>query len=353
MLNHKLQLKESDQGKSKKKLYVIIGLSVFVVIVAIGLVCLLGSYLYLNHYMTTKNTTKTEKAFIIKEGDGVRQISKNLQQAGLISTDWPLLIYLKMNGLSGKIIAGEYSITPESTPRKIVEIITGGKVSTDKITIQEGWTNNQIGDYLEKKKIVSKASFLIAAKKNYDYDFLKDKPVNVDLEGFLFPDTYQLPTKVSADQIVEMMLKNFDNKLTPQLKKDAEKTGLNLYQVVTLASIVEREVAKPEDRKLVAGIFLSRLRENMALESCATIQYILGENKEQLTYDETRIPSPYNTYLNPGLPLGPIGNPGIDSIEAVIFPEITEYRYFLSADGVTYFSKTFDEHEAKKVKYLQ
>jgi len=127
---------------------------------------------------------------------------------------------------------------------------------------------------------------------------------------------------------------------------------MSFYEVITLASIVEREVADPDDRKKVASVFLNRLSINMALESCATIQYITKENKTQFTYEETRIPSAYNTYINRGLPPGPIGNPSIDSVLAVIEPAETDYLYFLSADGETYFSYTLDEHERKKSLYL-
>jgi len=353
MINQNKQLEVNKTAKSKRKLYLVASLAIFGFLLFVTLIFSLGGSFYLYHFMNEKNTTKVESSFNVLEGEDVRQITKNLQQKGLIKHDLPFLVYLKLNGLSGKIIAGEYRIMPESTPIQIVEILTGGKVTTDKITIREGWTNNQIGDYLEEKKIVTKAEFLSAANKNYDYDFLENKPADASLEGFLFPDTYQIPAKITADIIVKKMLENFDSKLTQQLKEESLKSGLNIYQVVTLASIVEREVAKPEDRELVAGVFLSRMKESMPLESCATIQYILKENKEKLTFEETRIPSPYNTYLNPGLPLGPIGNPGIDSIKAVINPKLTEYRYFLSADGITYYSKTLAEHEEKKAKYLK
>jgi UPF0755 protein len=178
------------------------------------------------------------------------------------------------------------------------------------------------------------------------------KPGNVDLEGFLYPDTYIFEKNVTADEVVEKMLQNFDKKLTAGIKARAKNSELSLYEVITLASIVEREVAKPEDRKLVGSVFLNRLEIGMALESCATIQYITGENKKQFTYAETRVASPYNTYINRGLPPGPIGNPSIDSILAVIEPQDSNYLYFLSADGTTYFSRTLDEHETKKAKYL-
>lgn len=209
-----------------------------------------------------------------------------------------------------------------------------------------------MGERLEANGIVTKKDFLEAAKKDYDYDFLEGKPSTVDLEGFLYPDTYIFEKDVTADEVVGKMLENFDKKLTADIKAKADKSDLSLYEIVTLASVVEREVAKPSDRRLVASVFSNRLEIGMALESCATIQYITGENKKQFTYAETRVASPYNTYINRGLPPGPIGSPSIDSILAVIEPEDSGYLYFLSADGTTYFSRTFEEHEAKKARYL-
>jgi UPF0755 protein len=235
---------------------------------------------------------------------------------------------------------------------QMADFLTNGKVVENKVTFPEGWTLVKMGERLEANGIVTKEEFLKAAQKKYDYDFLEGKPSNVDLEGFLYPDTYIFEKNITPDGVVQKMLNNFDKRLTSEIRLKAEKSEMSIYEIITLASIVEREVAKPDDRKLVASVFLNRLEIKMALESCATIQYITGENKKQFTYAETRISSPYNTYTNRGLPPGPIGSPSIDSIVAVLEPQESDYLYFLSADGTTYFSKTFGEHEAKKAKYL-
>jgi UPF0755 protein len=143
------------------------------------------------------------------------------------------------------------------------------------------------------------------------------------------------------------MLTNFDNKLTSALKAEVAGSGMNLHQVLTLASIVEREASKPEDRKVVAGIFSARLKDDMPLQSDVTVLYVLGVKDKILTDADLKVVSPYNTYLNKGLPIGPINNPGIEAIEAVLNPTITEYRYFLAADGKVYYSKTLAEHQEK------
>jgi UPF0755 protein len=345
-------VQEPETEKPKKFWLKILVIAPIVIIILVLLS--LGSFaLFMRYYLYSHNERGTEVEFVVQKGQSVQSIAKDLEEKGLIKNDLPLLVYLKYKGLSGQLIAGEYRIKTDSTPMQIIDILTSGQVASQKITIPEGWTNKAIAEYLTKKQIVTKEEFLAAVKKKYSYDFLKDKPEKADLEGFLFPDTYQISYHATADDIVKKMLDNFDKKLTSSMRAEIKTSGFTSYEILTLASMVEREVAKPEDRKVVAGIFLSRLKEGTPLESCATIQYILNVNKTQFSYEETRTPSPYNTYINKSLPPGPIGNPGLESIEAVLRPQITEYRYFLSAGGNTYYSKTLAEHEAKKAKYLK
>lgn len=299
------------------------------------------------------NKKGTEITFVVTKGDGVRKISANLEKDKIISQDITFMLYLKLSGLSSSIKAGEYRLSPSMSPLTIADILTKGKVASKKITIPEGWTIDDIGNYLEKQGVVKKVDFVAATEKNYSYDFLADKPAGQSLEGYLFPDTYQISATATSEDIVRLMLDTFSQKLTSDIRAAISKSGMNIYETVTLASIVEREVSKPEERKVVAGIFLNRLNTGMALESCATIQYILKSNEERFSYVQTRVESLYNTYLHPGLPVGPIGNSGIDSIQAVLFPERTSYLYFFSSNGTTYYSKTLDEHEAKIAKYLK
>lgn len=328
-------------------------IAITIMLVLLSLISTSIFLLYFRQFMHTPSSeNNTEVTYTIESGESIRQIARELEHRDLLKDDFLFLAYLKIKGLSGQLIAGDYLLKGNMTPLQIIDVLTSGRVASVKITIPEGWTNEKIADYLNEKGIVTKEEFLVATKKNYDYSFLTQKPTDKDLEGFLFPDTYQLSYKATADDIVEKMLENFQKKVDVPLSKEISASGLKYYDLLKLASVVEREVAKPEDRKVVAGIFLSRLNEGMPLESCATIQYILKVNKTQFTYAETRTPSDYNTYIHPGLPAGPIGNPGLESVRAVIYPTITEFRFFLSADGTTYFSKTLEEHEAKKAKYL-
>jgi len=324
-------------------------------IIALGsilLFCALVAGYYFYFLNTPADKNGTEVTFVVTKGEGTRTISTNLVKKKIITQDFVFLVYLRLSGLSSNIQAGDYTLSPAMAPLNIADILTKGKVTSKKITIPEGWTIDDIGTYLEEENIVKKADFVTATKQKYTNDFLVDKPAGQDLEGYLFPDTYQISATSTAVEIVGLMLDNFGDKLSPDLRAAISGSGMDIYETITLASIVEREVAKPEDRKVVAGIFENRLNSGISLESCATIQYILKSDKPRFSYEETRVESPYNTYIYPGLPLGPIGNPGIDSIRAVLFPESTSYLYFFSADETTYYSKTLDEHETKIYKYL-
>lgn len=343
----KINKEKLIKNLSKPKMIAAISLVIFFLI-------MVGFFSVLNIFLNTPaSSDKEEVSFTIEKGQSVRNIARNLEEKGLVKDDLLLLFYLKGKGLSGDLKAGNYRLAKNNTPKQVVDTLTNGKVASVKITIPEGWTNTQIADYLENKGIVEKNDFLAASKEKYNYPFLSDLPEGASVEGFLFPDTYLLSQNVTSKEIIEKMLQNFEEKLNDQIKTEIKSSSYNVFQTVTLASVVEREVSKPEERKLVAGVFLARLEEGMKLQSDATIQYILNSNKKIFNFEEIKVESPYNTYQNTGLPVGPIGNPGLDSILAVVRPQMTEFRYFLSADGVTHFSKTLDEHEEKKAKYLR
>lgn len=305
---------------------------------------------YLNSPASKENK---EVEFVIKSGESVRSIAKRLEEEKVIRNDFPFLVYLKLKGIAGDLKAGVYRLSPTNTPKEVIDILTNGKVASKKITIPEGWTIKEMGQYLEKQGIVTQIEFEAATKQKYDFEFLKDLPAGASVEGFLFPDTYQIPYNANSEEIVRRMLENFDSKLTADMRRMINASGYNTYEVITLSSIVEKEVFKPVDRKVVAGIFLNRLNEGMKLQSDVTVNYTLDKAKEGITYEDIKIDTPYNTYVVSGLPFGPVGSPGIDSIWAVLSPEFTEFRYFLTAEGTTYYSKTLDEHEEKKARYLQ
>lgn len=241
------------------------------------------------------------------------------------------------------------------------------------VTLIEGWNSQQIADKLATSQLgFSADDFLQLAgypKKNYqsltinkwpqdfsdNYDFLRDKPKYVGLEGYLFADTYRFRPSSSPEEVVIKLLDNFGRQLNTKMRQDIENQGKTIYQVVTMASLLEKEVRSEKDMKIVSDIFWRRIKNGQRLESCATLAYILSENKPQYSYEETRIDSPYNTYINDGLPPGPIDSPSLKALKAAIYPTSNNYNFFLTRpdNGETVFSRDFEEHKANKAKYLQ
>jgi UPF0755 protein len=218
-------------------------------------------------------------------------------------------------------------------------------------TILEGYDLHQILQVLIDKGITTEEEYWNVVQNHpYDYPFLQDLPnVEMRLEGYLFPDTYIIPMGMSVENVLDVMLRRFEqiHKRMPE-----NQTGLSLHEVVTLASIIEGESLLDKERPLIASVFLNRLNIGMKLDSCATIQYILGERKERLLFSDLEIESPYNTYLNKGLPPSPIGSPGEASLRAVLEAEDTKYMYFVAkkdGSGEHVFSKTLQEHNRNKV----
>jgi len=225
------------------------------------------------------------------------------------------------------------------------------------ITIIPGWNIKQIDAYLKETGVSSdkKVSSFMVKDYSADYTFLSSASPKATLEGYLFPDTYRVYDTATADEAVRKMLNNFGNKVTDTMLLDIKKSGKSLDDIIIMASIVEKEVTSNTDMKIVAGIFWNRIKSGQALESCATLAYILGKQKVQYSYEDTRTDSPYNTYLNRGLPPGPIASPSLNAIMSAIYPTDTNYNYFLtrSDTGATVFSSTYAEHLKNKAKYLK
>ena len=296
--------------------------------------------------------------FEIKKGEGIKEIGKNLEESQLIKSKYYFYYYIWKMGGKDKLQAGKYELRGSLTVPEIVQIFSVGETIPQeiRITFPEGASAEQMAEILGEKGF-NKDNFLRAVagsdKVKTDYNFLKDRPRGKSLEGYLFPDTYFFWREADAGDIINRMLLNFDEKLTKEMREEIKNRGRTIYKVVTMASILEKEVKSFEDMKIVSGIFWKRLDQNKPLQSCATIAYILKKEKKQYSYEDTRVKSPYNTYINKGLPPGPINNPGLNSITAAIYPTETEYNYFLTdpETGKTVYSKTVEEHEENKKKY--
>lgn len=314
--------------------------------------------IFFAYQIYTKPNFQNEKEFTIPKGESLGFISQRLYQENIITSPVVFKIYVYLKSWQESIQAGSYVLTPMNMV-ELSKILVQGKVD-NQITIQftEGQTIDNLADILLKQKIINqKKDFLNLAKidnfKN-EYEFLKDLPNNT-LEGFLFPDTYLIYKDANASDIIKKMLDNFNNKLTPALLTEIKAQGKSLYDILKTASILEREVKSEKDMKIVAGILWQRLASNMALQVDSSLKYIIGGNNPSLTLNELDIDSPYNTYKYRGLTPTPIGNPGISAIRATIYPEKSDYWYYLSAkdSGETIFAKTYEEHKQNIQKYLK
>ena len=288
-----------------------------------------------------------EDLFVIKEGETLRIISENLKEEGYIKSGNFFYLSLCLNNNPKNIKAGTYALNSEMGNLEIISQIIKGSSVSEKITIIEGWTISEMADYLEKKGLFKKEEFIETANSNdfiTEFKFLGYKPENMNLEGFLFPDTYYISLDNTPEEIIKIMLSNFEEKVW---KKIEDKDGF--YDTLILASMLEKEVVSLEDKKIVADILLKRLEIGMALQVDATVLY--ANNLETL---DLEIDSPFNTYKYPGLPIGPISNPGLKSIEAALNPTENNYWYYLSTkDGTTIFSRNFEEHKINKNIYLR
>ncbi len=309
-----------------------------------------------------------ENTFAIEKGEGFQQIAENLQSAGFIRSAASFKLYVLLRGWADKLKPGSYKISPELRANAIAQILYSGPVLEVSVTIPEGWTLSMIDTKLKDSGVLAEgeslADFKIKdfqnkADANY-FALFEGAPKEASLEGFLFPDTYRFYQNRSALEVAKKFLSNFQNKISSELNGQIQKTSLGYYKIITLASLVEAEIPHEADRPLAAGIFWRRLNSSMPLQVDATIIYIKCEIKHladcrKLDKSDFKIKSSYNTYLTNGLPFGPIGNPGLSALKAVLYPEASAYWYYLSdlKTGQTIFSRTLEEHKAAQVEYLK
>jgi len=317
-----------------------------------------GGWVYFNLQLEKPNNNPFgDKNFVIEQGQGVEKIADQLHQEGFLEEPFYFKVYVGLKKLQSKFIEDEYVLNTTMSIKEIVRELTKEKPKRQevKITILEGWNNNEIAEYLAQQNLFSKQEFVeyITTANDFDFEFLADKPQTADLEGFLYPDTYLVYADAIPSDVVGKMLVNFDNKLTDEMRQDIEKQGKTIYEVITLASIVEKEMYGYENRQIVADIFWQRLRDNYPLQSDATVNYITKKGTTRPNLDDTKIDNPYNTYQNFGLPPGPISNPSIEAIKAVIYPKQTDYYFFLTTpDNEIIFSRNHQEHIDNRAKYL-
>lgn len=282
------------------------------------------------------------KEIKINKGTSLPLLADTLKREGIIRSRTTFILLALLTGKAGKLQAGWYELSPSFTPLRILNILAEGKSIKVRVTIPEGFTIRDIGRRLEEAGLVNAFEFVsLATNAPISLRAIVGAPSG-NLEGFLFPDTYIFPKGLDKEQLLQAMLENFRRKV---LDKVRENGVLSFYDTLKLASLVEGEAKHDEERNLIAGVLLNRLEKGMKLECDATVQYILPQHKEMITYNDLAIDSPYNTYKVKGLPPTPICNPGMASIEAALSPQRTPYLFYVARpDGYHIFSKSYREH---------
>lgn len=319
---------------------------------------LLGTYLNFrqNDIDTSASDDPTVVLFTINPGETAATIAPRLQREGLI-TDAQLFLWLvRYRGVDVHLEAGDYELRPNMTMEEIVDTFQHGRLAEVWVTIPEGRRVEEIAALLEEQGSVDAEVFMaLVDSGGFPYDFLFDRAEDApsSLEGFLFPETYRIPVDYDPTQLIDLMLATFGERFSSQMRQMAADKGMTIYEVVTLASIVEREAVIVEERPIIASVYLNRLEQGMYLQSDPTVQYALGYQEETGQWwkipmsleEDTQFDSPYNTYLYPGLPPGPICCPGLGSLQAVLEPAQTTFLFFFSRfDGSHAFAETYEEH---------
>lgn len=307
----------------------------------------------------------TRRSFAVKHGESAARIGERLQAEGLISNSTVFRVIAEGKGVAGDLAVGEYELSPNMKPSEILSILAAGATRPGVlITIPEGWRAEEIAERMAGKGIGTADQFMALVKDGkVDLALPGAKPAGASLEGYLFPDSYRVDSKTTADSMIRRMVGQFETKFTPEMREKAAKQGMSVHQVVVLASIIEREAVVPSERATMAGVFYNRLKAGIKLDTDPTVQYALaiarpdsrkkyGWWKVDLTQEDLEVDSPYNTYRYPGLPPGPICNPGLASLQAAVGPTPSDYLYFVAkADGSHAFAKTLDEHNENVARY--
>ena len=313
-----------------------------------------------------------ESAFRIEEGESAEVVAMRLNEAEIIHFPSLFTLYARIRGRARSIQAGSYTVRPNMSIHRLLGVFTSRSSQNEiEITLIEGWTAKDIARYLEQRGLFSEEDFLDALNDDFvdEFQFLADIPRTVNesfdsprfyVQGFLFPDTYRIFPSATPEDVIRKTLRNFDAKFTAAMREEAARQQKTLHEIITMASIIEREVRTAEDKAQVSAVLWRRLELGIALQADATIVFAktggygtLGGDQKLYTED-LKIKSAYNTYINPGLPPGPISNPGINSIEAALYPKKSPYLYYLSApDGTTIYSKTLEEHNENKARHLR
>lgn len=345
---------------------------IFTLIIFLALVAVI-MFGYVNYvfYWAQPEIGAPAVEFEVKKGDSLRNIAQNLADAKIIDNQFLFRLYFKLKKLDTSIPAGEFNLREGMSYSALAGVLANPEQNLIKLLFREGENLRDYGAILEKGNLLDDEAFQkitgapavdyrftetkdLPQDFSADFDFLADKPKYLSLEGYLFPDTYFFRPGETAENVARFMLNNFGKKLISELREEIKRQGKSIHEVITMASIIEAEVRGKEDRKIVAGILWKRESIGMALQVDSSVNYVTGGSKPAINSDEQKIDSLYNTYKYPGLPPGPINNPGIEAIEAAVYSTPSDYWFFLTGkDGKMYYAKTLEEHNENKYKYLK
>ncbi|MBI3998303.1 MAG: endolytic transglycosylase MltG [Armatimonadetes bacterium] len=295
-----------------------------------------------------------QRIVLIPHGASTRQIGDRLVEARVVRSRAAFMLALALRQANGRLRHGEYALRPTQSALEIVDVLVRGETVIHRVTIPEGYTARQIADALAREGLVDPDRFLLTAltqARRFARPALPDLPID-SLEGYLFPDTYHLTRGLDEADVIAVLVDRFERAVGADLQAAAQARGLTFHQLLTVASMIEREARVPAERPVVASVIYNRLSRDMRLEIDATVLYALGRHKEVITADDLAVDSPYNTYRYTGLPPGPIANPGLAAIAAAAHPAQTPYLYYvLKPDGSHHFSRTLEEHLAAIRRY--
>lgn len=338
---------KEENKKSKRPLLVL--LLILLLFAAVAVFFLFGG---------TRSTSLDEEVTIsIPSGSSAKAVTAMLNENELIMNEISFDLFIRMNNVAGDLKPGEYTFGPGRVSYTDIlnQLIKGDPLAnTLTVTIPEGYTVVQIAELLDREGLATKDDFLYcAANMEVEYDYI---PQNGDfrrLEGFLFPETYNIGKGSSTEKVIEVMLDEFNKNWTSERQARADEMGMTVKEIVTLASLIEREARINDERPLISSVIYNRIEADMLLQIDATVQYALGKQKERLLYSDLEIDSPYNTYKYKGLPVGPIAAPGLACIDAALYPADTTYFYYqtsMEGDGSHYFCETYEEHVAYRAQ---
>ena len=305
----------------------------------------------------------TPMNFSIAQGEAAILVAQRLQEVGLIRDGGLFRWSMRYYGVDSKLAAGDYQLSRNMNMPQIAKALQHALYEETSIQIIEGWRAEQVAEMLARKGLVTADEFMTTVNTGgYSYSVLGDKPPTVGLEGYLFPDTYRVNANANAAQIIDKLVATLDARFDDSRRSQAAARGLSVFEVLTLASIVEREAVVAQERPMIADVYLNRIKKGMYLQADPTVQYALGFQPATSQWWLLPLPiealsetvSIFNTYLNPGLPPHPICNPSLASIDAVLNPAGTDYFYFYSkGDGTHAFAKTYEEHLRNQALYQQ